>query len=73
MAHFVDRLIEGIGQKGAAVCVGIDPVFSRLPRSLRAGAEDNASKAEAIEAFGLGVLDAVAEFVPCVTYQSPCY
>lgn len=73
MAHFVDRLIEGIGQKGAAVCVGIDPVFSRLPKALRAGAEDNASQAAAIETFGVGVLDAVAEFTPCVKYQSACY
>jgi orotidine-5'-phosphate decarboxylase len=33
--HFADRLTEAIRAKGSPLCVGLDPVFDRLPRRLR--------------------------------------
>ncbi len=65
-------------QTGAPVCVGIDPVYERLPRSLRAGADsadgpDARDAADALLKFSLGVLDAVREHVPCIKIQSACF
>ena len=53
---------------GSPVCVGLDPVAEKLPSAL-------ASKpmATALEAFGVGVIKAIAGIVPCVKIQSACY
>ena len=62
--HFADRLLAAIGRTGSPVCVGIDPAFDRLPDELKGGDE-----VAAIEAFGLGVIEAVAGCVPAVKPQ----
>ncbi|MEM9418041.1 MAG: orotidine-5'-phosphate decarboxylase [Planctomycetota bacterium] len=68
MNHAADRLIEACRSKGAPVCVGIDPVLSKLPDSL-GGLEPIA----AIEKFSLEVIEAVAEHVPAIKPQIACF
>ncbi|MSR27964.1 MAG: orotidine-5'-phosphate decarboxylase [Phycisphaerales bacterium] len=65
--HPADRLLDAIDAVGAPVCVGIDPVLTKLPGEL-AG-----SPVAAIEAFSLGIVAAVRGIVPCVKFQSACY
>lgn len=69
MPHFVDRLLDQISQKGAPICVGIDPVLEKLPDSER----NNADPLPAIESFCSQVLDLVAEQTPIVKFQSACF
>jgi len=71
--HFADRLLEACGAKGAPVCVGLDPVFERLPDELRQESETALERVAAIERFCAGVLDAVADHVPCVKVQAACF
>lgn len=68
--HFADRLLSAVERAGAPACVGIDPVWERLPDALRAGA---ATRAEAIERFSLEIVEAVAGVVPVVKAQSACF
>ncbi|MCC7146891.1 MAG: orotidine-5'-phosphate decarboxylase [Phycisphaeraceae bacterium] len=77
-AHFADRLLAACQHKGAPVCVGLDPVYERLPASLRsAGPANPATDAQAacaiIAQFCFGVLKAVAPYVPAVKPQSACF
>ncbi len=74
---FADRLVAAIRAKNAPVCVGFDPLVSRLPRDVlpgldriqdsqhdrRPGFEELAG---AVVAFGHGVIDAVAPLVPAI-------
>ncbi len=75
--HAADALLEAVDRVSAPVCVGLDPVVGRLPGALRpeecAGAESGGAAVEAIGAFTVGVLEAVAGSVPCVKFQSACY
>jgi len=72
--HFADRLIQEIKNKGGPICVGLDPVYRRLPAGLQSKGEPTAVDCvKAIEAFSVGVVDAVAEVVPCVKIQSACF
>ena len=74
--HFADRLLRSCRTKAAPICVGIDPVYERLPESLRAaiGAGDLAhGRVEAISRFCELVLESVAAHVPCVKIQSACF
>lgn len=62
--HFADRLTSVIEQKSTCACVGIDPIWSRLPESIRSRHPDApgdplAACAGLLE-FGRGVIDAVA-------------
>jgi len=66
--HFADRLLQACKTRGAPVCVGLDPVLEKLPAAI-----DRADPAAAIEAFSLGVIDAVADVVPAVKPQAACY
>lgn len=66
--HFADRLLEACVTKGAPVCVGLDPVFEKLPADLR-----QLDPVAAIEAFSMGILEASAPHVPCVKPQAACY
>jgi len=68
--NFADRLLEAIGRKGAPVCVGIDPVYDRLPDRLREGGGE---PTEAIGEFCRGVLEAVAPIAAAVKVQSACF
>ena len=70
---FADALTAAIREKRSPVCVGFDPLINRLPpdiaQSLASGNDElptSAEVASAIETFGRGVIDAVAEFVPAV-------
>ncbi len=69
MSHFADRLAENIRRKGNALCVGIDPRWESLPLSIRErfGLEGIGA---AYEAFGLKVLDLVANLAPVVKPQA---
>ncbi|UCD74581.1 MAG: orotidine-5'-phosphate decarboxylase [Phycisphaerales bacterium] len=71
-AHAADRLIEAIERLAAPVCVGIDPVVERLPAVTESG-KDPQIAAGAIRSFVLGLLDAAADCVPCVKFQSACF
>lgn len=80
MPHFADCLLAAIEQKGSPICVGLDPVYERLPSVLREeyggdlGVKDDVPpRVEAIEAFCSGVIWAVAEHVPAVKLQSACF
>lgn len=66
--HFADRLLQACRDKGAPVCVGLDPVLDRLPDAI-----DADDPVQAIEQFCLGVIDAVAGVVPAVKPQSACF
>jgi orotidine-5'-phosphate decarboxylase len=69
--HPADRLMNAVTALAAPVCVGLDPVVGRLPDEIR---PTNASASvEAMRAFTLGVLDAIAGRVPCVKLQSACF
>ena len=67
--HPADRLLDAIEIVGAPACVGLDPVLERLPRTLEA----DAAPVRRLEAFSLGVLDAIAGRVPAVKPQSACF
>lgn len=67
-AHGADRLYEAIERVGSPACVGLDPVLERLPVAVRG---DDAPTS--IEAFCIGVLDAVAGVVGVVKPQSACF
>lgn len=64
----IDLLVSKIDSLGTPACVGIDPVFDKIPEPLR-----NTPEHEAIERFSMGVLDAVAGVVPAVKPQSACF
>jgi len=71
--HFSDRLLNAIGLKGSPVCVGIDPVHERLPAELRRRIDGPRSALSAISEYCSTVLDAVADAVPAVKFQSACF
>lgn len=73
--HFSDMLLNAIDAKGSPVCVGIDPVIERLPRDLRQQIENDpwVNKLEAIYEFCSIVIDAIADHVPAVKFQSACF
>jgi len=68
MTHFADKLLDACAAKGAPVCVGVDPVYDRLPDAVRKG-----DPLDAIANWGAGLLEAVADHVPCVKIQSACF
>ncbi|VAX40747.1 Orotidine 5'-phosphate decarboxylase, partial [hydrothermal vent metagenome] len=69
-ACFADRLARAMDRAGSPACVGLDPVFERLPEAVRAAHQD---PTQAIEAFCTGVIDAVAGEVGVVKPQSACF
>lgn len=73
--HFADQLIDAIDEKRAPVCVGIDPIYERLPEDLTGpAAERNLHDArriiDAYYDFIVEVLRIVAPLVPVVKLQS---
>ena len=73
--HFADRFSRICRDRGAPVCVGIDPVYERLPADLR-GDDSRMEAGGRVEAIGLfcaDVLEAVAPHVACVKIQSACF
>jgi orotidine-5'-phosphate decarboxylase len=72
---FVDRLLNAIATKGSPICVGIDPIYEQLPDAVAGpiadrNANDPEAAIDAIFAFTIGVLKAVAPHVPIVKFQS---
>lgn len=72
--HFADRLMAGCRAK-APICIGLDPVYERLPGPLGAGPaeEGTLARVAATETFCEGVIDAVAPYTPCIKIQSACF
>jgi len=68
-SHFADRLFEAIAEKGSPVCVGLDPVYAKLPEDLRSPAATLEDEVTAIGAFCEQVIDLVAPHVPAVKPQ----
>lgn len=72
--HAADRLLNAIDRCRAPVCVGLDPVFDRLPESLRREAEVRGDDPlTCLARFTHQVLIAVAPHIPCVKFQSACF
>ncbi|MFW5653190.1 MAG: orotidine-5'-phosphate decarboxylase [Planctomycetota bacterium] len=74
--HFSDRLLRAIEAKGAPVCVGIDPVAERLPSAITNSGQRLLSTdgtVDAIYEFCAELIDAVADIVPAVKFQSACF
>jgi len=67
--HPADRLLAAADGLGAPVCVGIDPVFERLPKTGR----DADDPSRSLRDFSLHVLDALTGVVPAVKIQSACF
>ena len=67
---FSDRLIASIRAAGAPICIGLDPVFEKLPDAIRARTDD---PIEAIEQFCSGVVEAVAGLCAAIKPQSACF
>lgn len=73
--HFGDRVSEAIKKKGTCLCVGIDPVYSQLPRQIieRKDLNDEMDLAAALDAvfdFCTKVLRVVSPLVPAVKINS---
>jgi len=72
--HFADRMLDAIEAKQAPLCVGLDPMYERLPKQIREIASSNRAglgeQAAAAREFCQSVIDIVAGQVPCVKLQS---
>jgi len=68
--NFADRLHSAIARAGTPACIGLDPVAEKLPASIR---KQHPSAADQIQAFCLGVIDAIADTVAVVKPQSACF
>jgi len=73
--HFADRVVQAMQAKGTPMCVGIDPVYSRLPRQIveRKDLNDELDSAAAVDAifeFCTQVLRIVAPLAPVVKFNS---
>ena len=69
--HFADRLTRAIKEKGVPACVGIDPVYAKLPKQIIQhkdlnDANDMAAAGDAIFEFCTKTLRMVAPLVPAV-------
>ncbi len=74
-AHFADRLIAAIRDKGAPACVGIDPIYERLPADIAEQRElndgtDSGSALDAVLEYCRRVIAIVAPLVPAVKINS---
>jgi orotidine-5'-phosphate decarboxylase len=75
---FADRLAAAIDAAGSPVCVGLDPVYDKLPGELRCGTGGLASSpgsgpVPAIARFCEGLLEACRGIAPVVKPQSACF
>ena len=68
MQHFGDRMLDAVRRAGTCAVVGVDPFIDRLPSPLR-----GVAPAQAIDAFGLGVVEAVCDLVPMIKPQVALY
>src|SRR5262245_35600845 len=72
MTPFADRLADAVRAKGTTLCVGLDPRYESLPKSIRDrhGGDAPDAVAAAFEAFCLRVLEVVAPVAGVVKPQS---
>jgi len=73
--HFADRLSKAVQAKGNPICVGIDPVYQKLPKQIteRRDLNDENDLEAAIDAifeFSTKVMRLVAPLVPAVKINS---
>jgi orotidine-5'-phosphate decarboxylase len=68
--HFSDRLIDAVRAAGAPACVGLDPVYDKLPDAIRKETDD---PVEAVDFFCRAVIETVAGICPVVKLQSACF
>jgi orotidine-5'-phosphate decarboxylase len=61
MEHFADRLTAAIKARNAPVCVGLDPLIERLPKTLA-----RTAPTQKLEEYGKAVINAVADLVPAI-------
>lgn len=66
--HPGDLLAWWIRSRGGPACIGIDPVFERLPAEVR-----GADSVQSIESWCLQLLDSVEPFAAAVKFQSACF
>ena len=75
--HFADRMLDAVEEKQAPLCVGLDPMYERLPKQIREIASKSrgilSEQAAAAREFSQSVIDIVAEHVPCVKLQAACF
>ncbi len=74
-SHFADRLCQSVKSKSTPLVVGLDPVYARLPESIRSHREMNdefdlAAAIDAIFDFCTRTLRIVAPIVPAVKLNS---
>ena len=73
---FADRLLQAIRAKGAPACVGIDPVYDKLPAEIAENPQFNDARnseaaIDAVLEFCRRVIRIVAPLVPAVKINSP--
>lgn len=69
--HFSDRLTEAVKSKRTPLCVGLDPVYNRLPKSITSHKQMNdefdiSAAIDAVFEYSTKVLRVVAPLVPAV-------
>lgn len=72
MEHFADRLADKLDRVGSPVCVGLDPVYDKLPAELRCGTAGGGA-VRAITQFCEGVLIACRGHAGVVKPQAACF
>lgn len=70
MTAFADRLAARVARTGAPTCVGLDPVFDKLPAAVRA---EHWEPVAAIRAFCHAVIRASADHAAAIKFQSACF
>jgi len=75
--NFADRCLDAIEDKQAPLCVGLDPMYERLPKQIREIASKApgrlSEQAAAAREFCQSVIDIVSDQVPCVKVQSASF
>ena len=71
--HFTERLLNAIEEKQAPIVVGLDPIYTQIPKQIREIAAHSSSGLEehaaAVNEFCQVVIDIVAPHVPAVKLQ----
>ncbi|MGI9014567.1 MAG: orotidine-5'-phosphate decarboxylase [Phycisphaerales bacterium] len=68
--HPADFLLEAVERAGSPVCVGLDPVWERLPDAVRRAVS---TPPPALERFCVEVIDAVHNIAACIKFQAACF
>jgi orotidine-5'-phosphate decarboxylase len=72
--HFADRMLDAIEEKQTPLCIGLDPMYERMPQQIRQIAATakggQGEQATAAREFCQSVIDIVKDQVPCVKLQS---